>query len=125
MRHLSAALGAETHRNSPAMFGSPASTTMPPALSPAMIRDSAFSSIFGHHAGSRRCPGATWRRPGHGPETQRAAAPRQSKPRLVERPGLVGFDDLVDGAAYAANEFQAQVLAVAQSVRAHRAADNG
>jgi len=107
------------------MFGSPASTTMPPALPPAMIRDSAFPSIFGHNAGSLRCPGAPWRRPGQGPETHRAAAPRQSKPRLVERPGLVGFDDLVDGAAYAANEFQAQVLAVAQSVRAHRAADNG
>lgn len=125
MRHLSAALGAETHRNPPAMFGSPASTTMPPALPSATIRDSAFSSIFGYNAGSLHCPGAARRRPGQGPEPHRAAAPRQSKPRLVERPGLVGFDDLVDGAAYAANEFQAQVLAVAQSVRAHRPADNG
>ncbi len=89
-----------------------------------MIRNSAFFSIFGHNAGSLRCPGATWRRPGQGPEPHRAAAPRQSKPRLVERPGLVGFDDLINGAAYAANEFQAQVPAVAQSVRAHRSAEN-
>lgn len=56
--------------------------------------------------------------------TPRASASRQSKPRLVEFTSSVSRDNLINGSAYAANELQTEMLAIAQSVWAQRPTDD-
>jgi hypothetical protein len=53
-----------------------------------------------------------------------ASASRQAKAGLIELPGAVGFDHLVNRSAYATDELEAEMPSEAQSMRAQCSAND-